>query len=222
MKQLDKSDILELPKRHRAQLINSCSGLKSVNLIGSIDKQGNKNVAIFNSVVHLGSHPPMLCFMLRPTSVPRNTYDNIKSSGDFTVNHVHQGMLPQAHQTSAKYDQVISEFDEVGLRSNFTDRIRSPYVADSPVKIGCSFKNEYFIKENGCRLIIGEIEELIFDEAHQFDDGAINLEKSNSVGAIGLDTYVGISILQRFDYARPENELARSNGHARSSINSTR
>ena len=62
MKQFDKSEILELPKRRRAKLINSCSGLKSVNLIGSIDKDGNKNVAIFNSVVHLGVI--RLCYVL--------------------------------------------------------------------------------------------------------------------------------------------------------------
>jgi len=212
MKQFDQSDILALPQRKRAQLINSCSGLKSVNLIGSIDKHRIKNVAIFNSVVHVGSHPPLLGFMLRPTTVPRNTYDNIRENGDFTVNHVHQNMLSQAHQTSAKYDPEVSEFDEVGLRSSFTDRIKSPYVTDSPVKIGCSFKNEYFIKENACRLIIGEIEELIFDENHQFDDGAINIEKSDSVGAIGLDTYVSISVLQRFVYARPEERMQKLNG----------
>ena len=216
MKQLNRSDILQLPKRYRANLMSSCSGLKSANLIGSIDKSGNKNLAVFNSVVHLGSHPPMLCFILRPTTVPRNTYDNIKASGDFTVNHIHQDMLPQAHQTSAKYDSSISEFDEVGLEHNFTNQIKSPYVTHSPVKIGCSFKNEYYIEENGCRLIIGEIEELIFDETHQFDNGTLNLESSNSVGTFNLDTYVATTVLQRFDYARPEKQNVNGTSKASS------
>ena len=214
MKQLDRSDILQLDKRQRAQLINSCSGIRSANLIGSIDEKEVKNLAIFNSVTHLGSHPPMLCFMLRPTTVTRNTYDNIKRTGDFTINHIHPGILQQAHQTSAKYPADISEFDEVGLRSYFTDRMRSPYVEVAPVKIGCSFKNEYLIEENGCRLIIGEIEELMFDEAHQFDDGALDLVSTGSVGAIGLDTYVSASLIDRFNYARPEKENMSLNGKA--------
>ena len=106
-----KEGIHHLKHLYRINLINSCSGYKSANLLGSISKEGITNVAVFSSVTHLGSNPPTLGFILRPTTVPRNTYKNIKEAGVFTINHIHEGILEDAHHTSAKYSEEISEFD---------------------------------------------------------------------------------------------------------------
>ena len=59
----------------KINLINSCSGYKPANLIATVSKKGFENVAIFSSVVHVGSNPPLLGFIVRPSGeVPRNTY----------------------------------------------------------------------------------------------------------------------------------------------------
>lgn len=63
---LHKQEIEQLEKRYRLNLINSLSGVKSANLIGTQSLSGQPNVAIFSSVVHLGSHPAQLGFILRP------------------------------------------------------------------------------------------------------------------------------------------------------------
>ena len=76
---LNQEQIEELEKIYRINLINSCSGYKSANLIGTVSKKGEENLAIFSSITHLGSNPPLLGFFLRPTEiVPRHTYLNIK------------------------------------------------------------------------------------------------------------------------------------------------
>ena len=49
---------LPMEDRKRIALINSLSGFKSLNLIGTINNQGQTNLAIFNSVVHIGANPP--------------------------------------------------------------------------------------------------------------------------------------------------------------------
>ena len=77
MVKFDLDKIKGLEKIYRLNLINSCTGYKSANLIGSIDKEGNTNLAIFSSITHLGSDPAMIGFVLRPRTVPRNTYNNI-------------------------------------------------------------------------------------------------------------------------------------------------
>jgi flavin reductase (DIM6/NTAB) family NADH-FMN oxidoreductase RutF len=107
----DNKDIFNLDKIYRINLINSCSGFKSANLLGSISANGIPNVAIFSSVTHLGSSPPTLGFILRPTTVPRDTYKNIKEFGVFTINHIWEDVIEDAHHTSAKYPEEISEFD---------------------------------------------------------------------------------------------------------------
>lgn len=83
MKHYNISEIQKLDKLFRGNLINSCTGYKSANLIGTISKNGRTNVAVFNSVTHLGSNPPMAGFVLRPTTVPRNTFRNIKRNRCF-------------------------------------------------------------------------------------------------------------------------------------------
>ena len=62
----------------KINLINSCSGYKPANLIATVSNKGIENVAIFSSIVHIGSNPPLLGFIVRPSGeVPRNTYKNI-------------------------------------------------------------------------------------------------------------------------------------------------
>jgi len=110
MKHNNTRDFAEMDKISRLNLINSCTGYKSANLLATRSATGKTNVAIFNSVIHLGSNPPLLGFILRPATIPRSTLKNIKETAVFTVNHIHQDMIKQAHQTAAKYEEHISEF----------------------------------------------------------------------------------------------------------------
>ena len=79
MKHLSKEEFDDLQKFYRINLINSCTGYKSANLLGSISKEGVENVSVFSSITHLGSNPAMLGYILRPTTVPRDTFKNITS-----------------------------------------------------------------------------------------------------------------------------------------------
>ncbi len=81
---IDRPEIEKMGRIERLNLVNSCTGYKSANLIASISNDGKTNVAIFSSVTHLGSDPALIGFILRPTTVPRNTYKNIKEYGYFS------------------------------------------------------------------------------------------------------------------------------------------
>ena len=75
---LTKTDLENASKVFRLNLINSITGIKPANLIGSISNSGQTNLAIFSSVIHLGSNPAYLGFIMRPIGdVPRHTYENI-------------------------------------------------------------------------------------------------------------------------------------------------
>ena len=206
MKHFNISSLKELPSRYRANLINSCTGYKSSNLLGTISPSGHSNLAIFNSVVHIGSNPAMLGFILRPLTVRRDTYTNFKSAGAFTVNQVSQNIIKQAHHTSAKYDEGISEFKKSGLTETYLDGFEAPYVTESPIKIGCRYINEYEIKENGCLLIIGAIEHIYLPEESIAKDGWVNLDKTNAISAVGIDGYALPKIVERLSYAKADEQ----------------
>lgn len=207
MKHYSNSEIKELEKNFRLNLINSSTGYKSANLIATKSGKGVTNVAVFNSVTHIGSDPPLLGFILRPQTAPRNTYNNIKESGVFTVNHIQKDMIEQAHQTAARYDINVSEFRETGLEEEYMDGFVAPYVKQSNIKIGCRYINEYPIAENNTILMIGEIEHLYFEGGIQMPDGWFRLEDADTVTINGLDGYALPVLLDRFHYAKPGKEL---------------
>ena len=52
-KEINAEDINNFEQRYRATLINSLGGFKSLVLIGTRNKEGKSNLAIFNSFFHL-------------------------------------------------------------------------------------------------------------------------------------------------------------------------
>jgi flavin reductase (DIM6/NTAB) family NADH-FMN oxidoreductase RutF len=68
---IDRSEIEKMGRIERLNLVNSCTGYKSANLIATISNEGKTNVAVFSSITHLGSDPALIGFILRPTTVPR-------------------------------------------------------------------------------------------------------------------------------------------------------
>lgn len=206
MKHFDHEALNELPARFRAHFINSVTGYKSASLIGSVSPAGDTNLAIFSSVIHLGSNPPMLGFLFRPLTVERHTYRNIKETGECTVNHVHAGMIREAHQTSAKYDDTASEFSSCGFTEEYLDGCKAPYVKESRVKMACSYLSEHKIEENGCIFMVAAIKTVYVDEDIIAEDGWLNLEKAETAVITGQDAYAKPVMLDRFSYAEPGKE----------------
>jgi flavin reductase (DIM6/NTAB) family NADH-FMN oxidoreductase RutF len=206
MKHISKDDISQMEKIERLNLINSCTGYKSANLIVTKSNAGIANIAIFSSITHLGSNPAMIGFIMRPTTVPRGTYKNIKETGFFTVNHVTSNIIADAHHTSASYDSDISEFSKTYLEEEYKNNLEIPFLKNAPVQLYCKYLNEYHIKENGTIHVIASIEHLFFDENLQHEDGWLQLDKANVISINGLDGYCLPKLLDRFEYARPNVE----------------
>ncbi len=200
---LSNAQIMDMEQRKRAQLINSISGFRSVALIGTIDTQGQTNLAIFSSIVHLGSNPPLLGFIMRPDSVERHTLTNIMDTGFYTINHIHQKMYEQAHQTSARYPKTMSEFDATQLTPLFKEGFIAPFVAESHIQLGMEFKERIPISINQTSMIIGEIKWIHFPDHCLSEDGFLDIEKAGSITSTGQDSYHTTQLLQRLEYAKP-------------------
>lgn len=202
---ITKEKILKSEKTYRTNFVNSLSGFKSANLIGTISKERKTNLAIFSSVIHVGANPPAIGFLMRPVSAERHTYTNIKETNCFTINHINKEIFKNAHQTSARYDKDVSEFDECGLTPEYSDTIKAPYVKESKIKIGCRFVEEHDIKFNGTIFIVGEILEVILPDDIVGKDGFVDIEKAGTVDISGLDGYHETKRIARLSYAKPGN-----------------
>ncbi|MEX1191125.1 MAG: flavin reductase [Brumimicrobium sp.] len=207
MKKLNTADFDKLEKRYRSQLINSISGVKSGNLIGTKNIEGQTNLAVFNSVVHIGSDPALIAFIQRPTTVERHTYENIIATEKYTINAIHHEIIYQAHQTAARYMREESEFDETSLETEYLDDFFAPFVKGSPLQFSLKLEEEISIKTNDTKLIIGRVESLYFDEKLLEKDGSLSLDKGSINAILGLDTYLSIKKTAKLSYAKPDRPL---------------
>ncbi len=197
-----KQDISKMTHVDRLKLINSVSGIKPANLIATISNKGITNVAVFSSVIHLGSNPALLGFVVRPTKdICRDTYNNIKENYCYTINHIMPQFTEKAHYTSAKFDQNISEFDICNLTEEYIMGFKAPFVKESTFKIGMRFREAIDITLNNTILIIGEIEHISLPDI-SFADKDVDLEQTKSVGISGLNSYYELKKIATYPYAR--------------------
>jgi flavin reductase (DIM6/NTAB) family NADH-FMN oxidoreductase RutF len=196
--------LMEWEQRKRANFVNSIGGFKSVCLIGTKNNASQTNVAIFNSIVHIGASPPLIGFFIRPDSVERHTLENILETGYYTINHIHQNIFVQAHQTSARYPRNESEFSKSNLTEEYLNDFFAPFVKESIQKIAVEFKEKIDLSINGTSLLIGEIKSVYFPQESLNVDGFIDLEASGTITCSGLDSYHTTNKLARLSYAKPD------------------
>ncbi len=208
MEYFDQKYMATLDHLFRINLVNSSSGFKSANLIATKSKEGISNVGVFSSVIHLGSNPPLLGFVMRPTTVPRDTYQNIKDSGCYTINHVHEEIIEDAHHCSAKYDASISEFSMTKLKEDYDHACMAPFVKGAPVQLHMKFVEEHHFKINGTIMIIGEIIGMYIKKGLLTEDGFIDLAKGRVTAINGLDGYTTPKLKKRLPYQRPKRSSA--------------
>ena len=198
---LNAQDISNMDRVERLKIINSISGIKSVNLIGTKSKNGITNLSIISSVTHIGSDPPLLSFISRPNKiVKRDTINNITEQPYFTINSVEKSKLRNAHLTSGKYPENISEFQECHFKELYINEFPAPFVESSRIKIGLQVVEKINIKSNDTIMIIGLIQIL------QIPKNYLTEEKDQNIGVVGLNTYYSLNKENEFDYVRVKSE----------------
>jgi flavin reductase (DIM6/NTAB) family NADH-FMN oxidoreductase RutF len=206
-KHISHEAIMAMEKQERVHFANSLSGFKSVCLVGTQNKIGQTNLAIIDSLIHIGSNPPLFGMIFRPGVVERHTLENILGMGFYSINHINENIYKQAHQTSARYDREVSEFEVTGLQSEYKNEFFAPFVQESHVQLAMEFKEKVELTINNTVLIIGEVKDVYFPENCLLGDGFLDIEKAQTITCSGLDSYHKTIRLDRLSYAKPDKEL---------------
>jgi flavin reductase (DIM6/NTAB) family NADH-FMN oxidoreductase RutF len=186
----------------RANFINSLSGFKSLSLIGTVNSNGVSNLAAFSNIVHLGADPALIGFVNRPLSAAPHTLTNIQETGFYTVNLVTESIYKQAHQTSAKYPDGVSEFEMTGLTEQFRDGCSAPFVAESPVQYLLKLEQVIPIELNGTFFVIGSLQEAYVPAEIKEQDGFLDLAKAGIITSLGTSGYYKTDKIDNLPYAK--------------------
>ena len=207
VKHITHDEIMNMEKQERVHFANSLGGFKSVVLIGTQNKKSQTNLAIIDSILHIGSNPPLFGMVFRPGVVERHTLENILKTGFYTINHITEKIHKQAHQTSARYERDCSEFDETGLTPEFKNNFFAPFVKESNIQLAMEFKEKITLSINNTVLVIGEVKDVYFPENCLQKDGFLDIEKAESITCSGLDSYHKTTQISRLSYAKPDKTI---------------
>lgn len=200
---------------YRANFINSLTGFKSVSLIGTVNQQQQTNLGIFSSIVHIGSDPALVGYINRPRAAAPHTLANIESTGFYTINHILPSFVEKAHQTSAKYPDGVSEFEEVELTPQYIGDFPAPFVVESHVKFGLTLQDIIPLTINNTFLVIGKIQSIMMDDGFLQPDGFIDLYKAGTVCGNGIDSYYNTQPIVRLEYAKPGQKPILKSPHGK-------
>lgn len=200
---IDVQQLTGLERRYRATLINSLAGVRPAILVGTADASGVTNLAVFNSVIHIGADPAYVGLLFRPSTVERHTLENLEATGWYSINYMPSTEYVRVHQCSAKYPAGTSEFTATGLTPIYDDMAPAPMVGEAVIRILLKLEYQTVLPMNGTILVVGSIVKIFIPDGLVSDDGYVSHEKGDTLACAGLDAYFQAKEIGRLPYARP-------------------
>ena len=155
------------------------------------------------SGVKIGANPPLIGMIGRPNSVPRHTLENIRETGVYSLNLIHESFLEQAHQTSARYSKEVSEFQACKISSSYKAGFYAPFIEASEMSLLMELREVKDLEINSTLLVIGELREVILRNSKALkEDGFIDFGVMGAAACVGLDAYTFPDRFTRKEYAK--------------------
>ena len=189
-----------LPTRDVYRFLISAVVPRPIAFVSTVNLAGRTNLAPFSYFNAIASEPPLVTIAISDrTGDPKDTLRNIRETQEFVVNVVTEPLLDAMVRTAGEWPSATSEFEKSGLTPAPSERVRPPYVAESPLQLECVLHRE--IPLGNSILVVGEvILGRVSDEVMVED--RIDPAKLAPVGRLGGELYAPLGpVLKR---ARPK------------------
>ncbi len=151
-------DFETLPAQDRYKLLTSTIVPRPIAWVVSQNLDGELNAAPFSFFNVFGQDPPVVVIGIggRKPGDAKDTGNNIRTTGQFTVNLVSFAATQAMNITAIDFDSGINELSEADLSTIPSVKVKPPRIADSPVSLEC--EQMALIDLNPTRtLILGKI-----------------------------------------------------------------
>jgi len=141
-------------------------------LISTIDRNGRKNLAAYDSNMPCSKKPPMVAVAIRDF---QHTYRNIMDVGEFVIGVPSSSMIYEVWKCGNKDEKCEDEFKEVGLTPVPSEKVKPFRIKECQVNLECIRKNE--IKLGTHNIVFGEVIKAYVDN-DLFSENDIELRKN--------------------------------------------
>jgi flavin reductase (DIM6/NTAB) family NADH-FMN oxidoreductase RutF len=189
-----------LPTREVYRFLIAAVVPRPIAFVSTVSAGGQVNLAPFSYFNAISSEPPLVTIAISDRADdPKDTLRNIRETREFVVNVVSEPLLDAMVHTAGEWPRATSEFGPSGLTPAPSERVRPPYVAESPLQLECVLHRD--IPLGNSILVVGEVV-LARVRDDVMVDGRIDPEKLKPVGRLGGELYAPLGpILKR---ARPK------------------
>jgi flavin reductase (DIM6/NTAB) family NADH-FMN oxidoreductase RutF len=200
----------DYPTREVYKLLTAAIVPRPIAWVSTIDAAGAPNLAPFSFFNAVCSNPPTLLFctgIRGADGVSKDTYHNVKATGEFVVNFVTEALAEAMNITATELPAGVDEFARAGLTAAPGRTVRAPHVAESPIHFECRLREIVTISEEpgGGHIIIGTVTHMHIDDAVYREGNYIDFDAYQPVGRMTGSGYAHIRDL--FDLKRPPSEL---------------
>lgn len=174
---------------------------RPIGWIGTVSSAGVANLAPFSFFNAVSGAPPTFVFSPGKTG-RRDTLDNVREIGEFTINIVSEDVVEAMNATSASFEPGVDEFEACGLTAVPSTSIRPPMVGECKANIECVVTQIVDVghPDHGNALVIGEAVE--FHVAPQLLDGTrVDQIELRAIGRHAGNTYS--RAVEVFELIRP-------------------
>lgn len=202
------------PQRDLYKLFTATVVPRPIAWVSTVNAAGQPNLAPFSFFNAVCSDPPTLLFCpsIRAADLaPKDTYHNIRATGEFVVNVVTDETVQQMNLTSTELPAEVDEFALAKLTPLPSKRVKAPYVAESPVHFECKLREIVTIGEGdgGGYIVIGTVIYLHIDDRVLRDGKYIDYTAFHPVGRLTGSLYAHVHDL--FEVKRPPSQIKGKN-----------
>lgn len=119
---------------------------RPIAFITTMDADGNLNAAPFSFFNALGGGAPQIMVSIEQRyggAGPKDTWRNIKDTGEFVVNMVSESLLDPMNICATDFPPHVDELAVAGLETIPSTRIKPPRISESPVQFECLLHSEF-------------------------------------------------------------------------------
>jgi flavin reductase (DIM6/NTAB) family NADH-FMN oxidoreductase RutF len=167
---------------------------RPVYLISTVSSAAVNNVAPYSYVSPAATTPTsfVLSILRRDDGSEKDTIINLRASGELVINAVTEPIVHAANACAESLPPHKSEFEFTGLTPTFLT-LRTPHVAQSPLRFECKVENEIPFGGDGpgaASLVIVSVTRAYVAKAMYRGKGQLDVVALRLIGRSSVDQYL--------------------------------
>jgi flavin reductase (DIM6/NTAB) family NADH-FMN oxidoreductase RutF len=183
---------------------------RPIGWVSTIDLEGRPNLAPFSFFTIVCPNPPHVLFcpnIRRTDDKPKDTLNNIRSTGEFVVNIVTKRLAQAMNISATEFPAEVNEFEMSGLTEAASGVVTPPGVAESPIRFECQLAHLVSMGEGvgSGSVVIGRVVHMHVDEAVLLEEDEIDVARLDPIGRLAGASYCRVTDM--FEMRRPPSQL---------------